>query len=318
MNNTLNILDMILWKKLKKWATIWLLAPSKKFNHEKKFELDNFISYIESIWLNVKFSRNFYSQYPFSNAAWTPEERANDINEMFEDNDVEALWFLQWWELANQTLPLINFESIKKNPKIIIWKSDVDVLLNAINTKTWLIGFHACDSKIWSDKELDFQYTKESFMDRLFDHSKEVKPSWTEDWECLKEWIIKWKTVWCNLTSILKLSWTEYFPRFENKILFIETYCDNPSALLHKLTQMQQLRIFNKVVWIVVWSHFWFEQENYTATEVITDFMKSYDFPILKINEFGHYQPHMFLPIWVTIELDASNKKLEIIDDFLA
>ena len=100
-------------------------------------------------------------------AAGTPEQRAEDINLMFADKSIKAIWCLQGGEPANQTLDLIDFDNVKKNPKLFMGKSDIDVLLLALNKKTDLITIHCCDTKIGSNKELDFDYTKEWFKKRI-------------------------------------------------------------------------------------------------------------------------------------------------------
>jgi len=78
--------------------------------------------------------------------------------------------------------------------------------------------------------------------------------------------------------------------------------------------------IFKKIKGIVIGHIYQFnnyEQENIKYEDVILDLLKDYDFPILKINEFWHYQPHAFLPIWAKIRLDAKNKEIKIIKNFL-
>ncbi len=290
-------------------------SSSKPFNQEKKFELDNFIKYISELWLKVKLSNNFFKSDKYWNSGCSPKQRADDINSMFADKNIDAIWCYQGWNTINQTLDLIDFNIVKNNPKLILWKSDVDVLLLVLNKKIRLITIHCCDPKIWSNKELDFEYNKKWFYKRLFEGSKKIKPS--EEWICYKEWKAEGKLLGCNISSILKLAGTEYFPDFTDSILFIETYKSSPDKLLFQLTQLKQLAVFEKVKWIVIGHNFWFESNKFTVEEIVSDFLENYDLPILKINEFWHYQPHTFLPIWAKIKLDATNKKLEIVDDFI-
>jgi muramoyltetrapeptide carboxypeptidase len=307
----------MLAKKLKKWDTIGLVAPSKPLKEETKTELSNFIRYIEAIWCKVKLSKNFHEKDIYWVSAWTPKMRAEDINDMFSDNAVNAIWCLQGWDTANQVLPYLDYKLIQAHPKIFIWKSDIDLLHLALYKKTWLICFHSCDTKIWANKELDFDYNKERLEKRLFQTSKEIVSSNTEDRLCLKKGKANWKVLGCNIGCMLKLAWTEYLPDFTGAILFIETYVSNPWTILYRLTQLEQMWIFQKAHWVIIGSNYKFQSEDFEAYEIIRDFLTDYNFPILKINEFGHYQPHMFLPIWTQVELDATNKKIHIIEDFL-
>ncbi len=301
--------------KLQQGDTIGIVAPSKPFNREKKFELDNFIAYMNEQEIKVKFSDNFYAKDKYNVGAGSPSERANDINSMFADNSIKAIWCLQGGEPANQILDLINYDLVKKNPKLFLGKSDIDVLLLALNKKTGLITIHCCDTKIGSNKELDFDYTKKWFKKRLFEGSKKIEPS--EEWICVNKGKAEGKIMGCNITAILKLAGTDYFPDFTDSILFIETHRSNAATLIWKLTQLKQIGIFTKIKGIVIGNNFGFEDKNFKVEEIVKDLTSEYNFPILKINEFGHYQPHAFLPIGAKIKLDATNKTIEIIDNFL-
>ena len=194
-------------------------------------------------------------------------------------------------------------------------KSDIDVLLLALNKKTDLITFHCCDTKIGSSKELDFDYTKKWFQKRLFEKSKIIEPS--EEWFCVNEGQAEGKIIGCNPSSILKLAGTKYFPDFANSILFLETYKSNPAKITVQLTQFKQSGVFEKIKGVVVGNNFGFQPEKFKVENIVNIFLKEYNFPILKINEFGHYQPHAFLPIGAKVKLDATNKSIEILDDFL-
>ena len=150
---------------------------------------------------------------------------------------------------------------------------------------------------------------------RLFDKSKEIEPS--EDWTCINEGRAEGKIIGCNLVSILKLVGTEYFPDFSNSIFFLETYKSNPQEIIWQITQLKQIGAFNKIKGIVVGNNFEFQGDDFKVEDIVNDLLSEYNFPILKINEFGHYQPHAFLPIGTKIKMDATNKSIEIIEDFL-
>jgi muramoyltetrapeptide carboxypeptidase len=303
----------MLAKSLKKGDAIGVVAPSNPFNQERKIEFDNFIEYVNGQGIEVKLSKNFYASGKYG--IGTPEERADDINSMFADKNIKAIWCLQGGDNASQTLDLIDYDIVKNNPKIVIGKSDIDVLLLALNKKTKLITFHSCDPKIGRNRELDFDYTKKWFKERLFEKSKDIEPS--KEWTCVNEGQAEGKILGCNPISILKLAGTEYFPDFTDSILFIEAYKSCPKEIIYQLTQFKQIGTFDKIKAIVIGNNFEFQSDDFKVEEMIKELLTEYNFPILKINEFGHYQPHAFLPIGAKVKLDATNKTIEIIEDFL-
>ena len=302
-------------KSLQSGDTIGIVAPSKPFNKEKQFELDNFIEYMRTQNIKVVLSKHFYAEEIGAIGSTLPEDRAEDINTMFADENIQAIWCYQGGDPANQTLDFIDYDIVKNNPKLFIGKSDIDVLLLALNKITGLVTFHGCDSKIGSNKEMDFEYTKKWFQKRLFEKSKLIEPS--EEWVCMNEGQAEGRLIGCNPISILKLAGTRYFPDFTDSILFFETLRSNPKEVRVHLTQLKQIGVFDKIRGVVVGNNHDFDSEGVKAEEVVRDFLSEYNIPILKINEFGHYQPHAFLPIGTQVKLDATNKTIEITGDFL-
>jgi len=270
---------MVLAKKLQKWDTIWIAVPSWPCTEEKYREVQRFIVFLESLWFFVKLADNFLKHDIFMTSGWTPEERAEDFNKMIIDRNIKVIWCLQWWNTINQILDLIDYESLKSYPKIIIWKSDIDVLHNAIFSKIWLITFHWPDSKIGKKWEMELEYSQKCFIERLVEIWTEIHMSQTRDRYELCAWEAHGRMIWCNLTSILKLAWTEYFPDFSKDfILCMETYKDNPKDLLPKLSQLEMLWVFKMCTWLIIWSNFAFDETYWKAEEVIMTFFKNYDF----------------------------------------
>lgn len=307
----------MLAKRLQKGNTIGIVNPSQPLNDETRRYLSNFTKQMEILWLSVIYSKHYNWSSQYSTASGTPIERADDINAMFSDKNISAIWCGLWWDTANWVLDFINYENIKKNPKLLLWKSDIDVLHNAIHKKTWLISFHCSDPEIWRQMEFDIEYTQKSFYDRLFNWERLIKLSSIGSRKTIVPGKAAWKVIGCNIPSLLKLAWTDFFPDFKNSIYCIETYKSSPSVLIPQLTQLKHLWVFDNINWMIIWNDYWFNSEEVNAERIITDYCKGYGFPIMKCNEFGHYQPHAFLPIWAKIEFDSDAQTIEIIEDFI-
>jgi len=56
---------------------------------------------------------------------------------------------------------------------------------------------------------------------------------------------------------------------------------------------------------------------NIDMEDIALEIIKNYDFPILKINEFGHRCQNAFLPIGPKVKLDATNKTIELVEEFV-
>ncbi len=73
----------------------------------------------------------------------SPQEKADQIHEGFADHSVDMILALRGGYSAMKALPYIDFELIKKRPKIIAGFSDLSALLNPIFERTGLVTLHA-------------------------------------------------------------------------------------------------------------------------------------------------------------------------------
>ncbi len=313
----------MLANSLKKGDTIGVISPSNPVQGEKKQFIDNGIKKLESLGFNFVFSKHCFGIDKYGISSGSPQERANDLNEMFSNPNIKAIFCTVGGHTAIQILSLIDYETIKKNPKIFLGMSDIDVLHLAINSKTGLTVFHGSDPKSGRKLDLDIDYTWENFQNRMLQKSKNISES--EERICVRKGIAEGKILGCNLSSIIKLAGTSYFPDFTDSILFLEGYSDNLKTALPKLQQLKEIGVFDKIKGIVIGYVYGFQDKemiiqnniNVKYEDVVSDITKEYNFPILKTNDFGHRCPNCYLPIGAKVKLDASNKSIEIIDDFL-
>ena len=81
---------MIIPNKLKIGDTIGVVAPSNPIIEENIEEVKKAKEIVEKSGFKVKFSKNLFSNT--NNYSATAKEKANDINEMFEDKEVKMIW----------------------------------------------------------------------------------------------------------------------------------------------------------------------------------------------------------------------------------
>lgn len=314
---------MLLANSLKPGDTIGIIAPSNPITEDRKDLLNNAVKKFESLGLKVLYSKNCFNIDKYGVSGGEPQERADDLNEMFSNPDIKAIYCAHGGDTANQILSLIDYDSIKQNPKLFLGMSDIDVLHLAINTKTNLVVFNAADPKSGRGRDLDYYYTWSNFKERIINKSKEIDSS--SDRICVREGVAEGRLLGCNVSSILKLAGTKYFPDFTDAVLVLESYRETPKSLIRKITQLKELGVFDKISGIIIGYIYGFQDEEIVKQndvdinyeEIVFDLTKEYAFPILKTNDFGHCCPNAFLPIGARVKLDATNKTIEILEDFL-
>lgn len=302
----------MLASKLKKGDTIGVIAPDKALKDSDKEYLDNATFFFKSLGLNVE-----YGKYIFSNdeyCAGTPQERAEDINNMFANKNIKAIFTCKGGDIANGVLPFVDFNTIKNNPKIFLGMSDITLLLCAINKMTGLITYH-CNDYIYYGKDTVTEYDKNEIIDKLFNANKTIIPYEERNFINFEEKVIG-KAYGTNVRCLLKLLGTPYMPDLNNSILFLEGLGSTIIQWNSMLEQYNQMGALNKAVVFGYIYQLQFEEENkYKVEEEILKINSS--IPIVKTNDFGHRHPNSIIPIGVNVKIDPNNKTIMILDDYL-
>ena len=147
---------MIKPSKLKKGDVIGVVAPSSPIIGIKKDELEKARRIVEEDGFKVKYSKNIFSNTNGYTA--TAKEKADDINEMFQDKEVKMIWCAKGGESCSSTFDFLDWKLIKNNPKIFCGYSDITSLCNMISAKTGLVTFSGTNFKTIATDETDYSY----------------------------------------------------------------------------------------------------------------------------------------------------------------
>ena len=79
-----------MFEKIKKGDTVGVIAPSSKIDKDDLEVINNSVLLMESTGLKVKFGKNAFKNTLGYGA--TPQEKAEDINEMFKDKEVKMIF----------------------------------------------------------------------------------------------------------------------------------------------------------------------------------------------------------------------------------
>lgn len=125
---------MIYPKFLKSGDLIGIPAPSSgAYNELKINRFKNAKNKLEKLGYNILLSENIFKSEMARSADMII--RANEINNMFKDKNINAIICAAGGEFLVEILPFINFNNIVQNPKLIQGFSDPTGLLFPITTK---------------------------------------------------------------------------------------------------------------------------------------------------------------------------------------
>ena len=298
-------------KSLKKGHRIGVVSPS--YWLEKK-GLRNAVMVFQKKGYEVQLGDSVYlKDGPF---AGTPQQRANDINQMFSDPNVDAIFCARGGYGANRVLPLLDYDLIQSKPKIFMGYSDVTAFLTSITQKTGLVTFHGPMLSTFKNKLVP--YNLDTLVNVLSgkEDIRIVEPNE------LKSTILKsgkaigplWGGNMCLLGNQLG---TKNQLNTDGIILFIEDVDENLYEFDRILFHMKEAGMFENIRGLIVGELTEMKDQTIpfgkTTDEIILDVCGDLNIPIVTNFPCGHGNYQATLPISLPVELRADKNFVELL-----
>ena len=303
---------MIIPKKLEIGDMIGVVAPSNPIINENIQEIEQAKEMIKKLGFKVKFSKNLFSNKNGYSAS--AKEKAEDINEMFNDKDIKMVWCAKGGENSNSTFDYLDFEIIKQNPKIICGYSDITSLTNIIAEKTGLVTFSGTNFKTIATDETD--YSLKEVLERFLNGSLEFGKN-EFGYKTIQEGSVEGKLIGGNLSLTRAMVAGKYNIDFTDKILFLEElgFETGPALVSNYLYYMKQNGVFDKIrgIWLGNYTH----ESGIILEQILLDTLgNEFKGPIIKSENFGHIEQKTVIPIGVMAKIDTSEKeKIKLLEN---
>lgn len=310
-------------KRLSKGDTVGLIAPASNVETD---EFNRAVQNLEGLGFKVKVGKNARNQNGF--LAGTDKERLEDLHWAFSDSEIKAVWCVRGGYGASRLLPSIDYNLIKKNPKILIGYSDITALHLAITNNTGLVTFHGpVASSNYND------YTKNHALDVLMNPTAPYKIELSEfnktnesflyKTEVISKGKARGRLIGGNLSLLTALAGTPFgLKNIKGKILFIEDVNEAPYRVDRMLTQLRQSADLKSLAAIACGIFEDSSARRKTAAEivpptqidVIKERLGDLGIPIIYGLSFGHIREQFTLPIGIKAELDTENSTLTFLE----
>ena len=270
----------------------------------------------------------------------TIKERAEEFNNLLYDENIQIIMTSIGGNNTNSILPYIDYEYIKKHPKIIIGFSDITALLLAIYAKTGLVTFYGPDiASSFGELPPFADWTFESFnsfvngisvpynyempiawTDEFIDWSEQdrSKEQYSNQWVCVKQGTCQGRLIGGNLNTMEGFFGTEYMPVInKGDILFIEDAEKDAYTIERSFSLLKLAGVFDKVSGIILGKHEKFD-DNGTGRkpyEILLEVIGDTSVLILADFDCCHTHPMLTMPIGCEVRLDATNKKITLMEE---
>ena len=320
-SNTNFAYNVIIPKSLSEGDTVGIISPASAIFETEPYAIAK--ESFEAMGLKVKFGE--FAKGRYGHLAGTDEQRANELNSMFKDPAVKAVICLRGGSGSARILDLIDYETIRKNPKIFVGYSDITAIHLAIFEKTGLVTFHGpMATSTWKS------YPYDHFRRLLFDGEKLLFQNPSDKGDELTQTSNRIRTITQgtakgellggNLSVLTGIMGSSYFPgNWKNKILYLEDVGERVYAVDRMMSQIKLGGVLDEI------SGFVFGKctdcdpggsgfGSLTMEEVIDYYIKSLEIPAYSGAMIGHITDNITIPNGINAEIDASKGTIQLLE----
>lgn len=300
-------------KALKKGSTIGVISPasSTEKNRIKKLE-----KILKNEGFNVVMGKAVYESNKY--LAGTDEERAEDLNYMFKNEEIDGILCVRGGYGTPRILDLLDYETIEENPKVFIGYSDITAVHVALNQKCNLITYHGPMGS--SDIVDGFNEESKENLEKVVlknGKNKNLENPKKEKFEIINKGVVKGSIIGGNLSLLVDLIGTDYEVDTKGKILFIEEIGEEPRNIDRMLNQLRLSGKLDDAIGIILgdFNNCTTENISFTLDEVLDQYFKGINKPVLKNFKAGHCEPMITIPFGVKVKLDCNLGEVIILED---
>ncbi len=306
--------------RLRVGDTVGLIEPASA--SDEPFQIQLVEEAIVAMGLKPKRAAHILNKYGY--LAGADKDRAADVNAMFADKDVKAIFAVRGGWGSARLLPYLDWNIIRANPKLLTGFSDITALHMAIAAKAGFTTLHGPNAgSAWGKSSWD------SFRAIAFDGATPLfqNPEGEEDRLVQRRWRTRvlgsgkgkaqGRLLGGNLTVLTALAGTPYLPSFDGAILFLEDVDEAEYRIDRMLTQIGQAGVLKNLKGVV------FGQctdctnktgSAFTLNDVLTQHLGWLGIPAYQGAWFGHITDQFTLPVGGLAEIDADAGTLRLLE----
>ncbi|MBI9073400.1 MAG: LD-carboxypeptidase [Melioribacteraceae bacterium] len=305
-------------KKLNKGDLIGVISPASSPADPDKIEKG--VKYLESLGYSVAVGKHVGKEEGY--LAGSDEERLEDLHGMFANKDVKAIINVRGGYGSGRLLNKIDYNLIKKNPKIFVGYSDITVLQMAFLKKCGLVTFAGPMVAVDFWEEEVSEFTEENFW-RLITSTRKIgklhNPQ-EEKFHILNKGRGEGQLIGGNLALLASIMGTEFFPNLKDAVLLLEDIGEPPYRIDRMFYQLKLQKDFDKLQALVLgrfvkcYDSDEPEKKTQSLNEVISDYWAGEKLPVIYNVKHGHIKDNITIPFGLQCKVNSSRGFIEIME----
>ena len=290
---------------LRRGDVIGVCAPAGPAVAER--DLHHGVAYLQSLGYKVLLAPHVLRRRGY--LAGEDRDRASDLMHLFTDRRVRAIIALRGGYGTMRILPLLDYDAIRRNPKIVVGYSDITALSLALYARAGLTSI--AGAMVGAEMARGLTGEAEEFFWRLL--TSTVAPgTFPGAPEPFLPGSAQGRILGGNLALLAAMTGTAYLPRFERSLVLLEEIGERPYRVDRMLQQLALAGLWRRAAGVLLGTFVDCEPEagkpSLTLPEVITDAFRGTGLPVLAELHHGHVRQSMALPIGVRARIEKGGK----------
>ncbi|MDQ3932681.1 MAG: LD-carboxypeptidase [Actinomycetota bacterium] len=244
--------------------------------------------------------------------------RAADLDRAFRDPKLRAVWAARGGYGSARLLDRLDWEALRRDPKVLVGFSDVTALLAAAWRRLRLVTFHG--PFVGQLGDLANDRLRASSLHRLLTDSSAILTlaQGAAGATTVTGGIAEGRLVGGNLALLCSLVGTPDQPDTDGAVLLLEDVHEPPYRLDRMLVQLRRAGLLQRAAGVTVAALRSCappaDRPSASAQEVIVDLLGDLGVPVLHGLELGHTDGQLAVPLGVRVRLDASARRLTMLE----
>jgi muramoyltetrapeptide carboxypeptidase len=256
--------------------------------------------------------------------AGNDQQRAEELNAMIRNPVVRAIFPARGGYGLTRILDRLDYDALRRDPKIITGYSDITALHLAIARKCQMVTFHSPVpmSDLWQGSQPAYEYADGLFTRAVFAASYSQQKGYVisappnRPAQTMVKGVARGRLMGGNFTLISSTLGTPMAIDATDSILFLEDVDEAPYRIDRMLSQLQLAGILDQVRGVILgdFSH----QQGETQDEmqrVLHDYFENAPYPVLSHFPVGHIATNATLPIGAIAQLDADAATITLLEN---
>jgi muramoyltetrapeptide carboxypeptidase len=308
--------------RLRLGDTVGLIAPAS--SNDDPFDPEAVRNIVRGMGLIPKLGQHVSDRFGYLSGS--DQDRAADINAMFEDDTVRAIFAMRGGWGSARLLPLLNWDLIRANPKLLIGSSDVTALHFAFAAQVGFPTIHAPNaSNRWDVISWNSLWRLAFNGETPLLGEPEGQDRTLDRWRTttIRSGKASGRLLGGNLTVLSTLMGTPWLPDFGGAILFLEDVGEAEYRIDRMLNQLALAGVLGKVAGVIFGQCVRCNSSvpdyaGFTVPDILGQHLLPHGVPAFSGANIGHVSNQLSLPVGARVEMDADAGTIRLLEPMVA